>query len=190
MRVAILGGTFDPPHLAHLVLGEAAHRQLPIEEVRFVPAGDPWQKTDGVVLPAHARLDLVRAAVEGVRYFSVDDREVRRDGPSYTADTVGELRAEGHEPWLVLGADAAAGIRSWFRADELEGVPVAIAERPGTDRTLVESAALGPVTWLDMPRLDISSTELRAMAADGDSLRFLVPDGVWQRILAEGLYAD
>ncbi|NND84839.1 MAG: nicotinate (nicotinamide) nucleotide adenylyltransferase [Acidimicrobiia bacterium] len=188
MRVAILGGTFDPPHVAHLVLGEAAHRQLPVDEVRFLPAGDPWQKTDEGVLPARVRLALVRAAVDPVRYFAVDDREVRRQGPSFTADTVSELRAEGVEPWLVLGADAAAGMRSWHRADDLRDVPLAIAARPGTDRTAVEAAALGPVTWLEMPRLDLSSTELRSMVAAGESLRFLVPDSVWHLILAEELY--
>jgi nicotinate-nucleotide adenylyltransferase len=190
MRVAILGGTFDPPHVAHLVLAEAAHRQLPVDEVRFIPAGDPWQKADDGVLPAGTRLALVRAAVEPVRYFTVDDREVRRAGPSYTADTVADLRDEGIEPWLVLGADAAAGMHTWHRAEGLRGVPVAVAARPGTDRAAVEAVALGPVTWLEMPRLDLSSTELRAMAAAGESLRFLVPDGVWHLILAEELYVD
>ena len=190
MRVAILGGTFDPPHIAHLVLGEAARRQLPVDEVWFVPAGDPWQKEGSRVTPARIRLELVRAAVESVAYFAVDDREVRRAGPSYTADTVKELRADGVEPWLVLGADAASGMGSWHRAEELAGVPVAVADRPGTDRDEVEQGAAGPVTWLDMPPLEVSGTELRARAARGASLRFLVPDEVWRHISSESLYVD
>lgn len=189
MRVAIIGGTFDPPHIAHLVLGEAVHRQLPVDEVWFVPAGDPWQKA-GEVTPARVRLDLVRAATEPIRYFSVDDREVRRDGPSYTVETVTELRAEGVEPWLVLGADAAAGMATWHRADALRDVPVAVAGRPGTDREAAVRGAMGPITWLDMPLLEISGTELRERAARGRSLRFLVPDGVWHRIVSEDLYVE
>ena len=190
MRVAILGGTFDPPHIAHLVLGEAALRQLPVDEVWFVPAGDPWQKEGSRVTPARIRLELVRAAVEQVAHFVVDDREVRRSGPSYTADTVAELRADGIEPWLVLGADAASGMGSWHRAEELTGIAVAVADRPGTDRAAVERGAAGPVTWLDMPSLEISGTELRARVARGASVRFLVPDEVWRHISSESLYVD
>lgn len=190
MRVAILGGTFDPPHIAHLALGEAAHRQLPVDEVRFVPAGDPWQKADSGVQPARVRLALTRAAVASVRYFDVDDREVRRTGPSYTADTVDEMRAEGLEPWIVLGADAAAGMRHWHRVEALEGVPVAVALRPGTDRRAVEDGVVGPLTWLDLPLVELSATELRRRAATGQSLRFLVPDAVWQLVVAEDLYVE
>ena len=189
VRRAILGGTFDPPHLAHLVAGEAAFRSLPIDVVTFVPAGAPWQKADRDVTSAAHRWEMTRRATEGVDYFESDDREVHRDGWTYTIDTV-ESFPDEDDLILVLGSDAAAGLPTWESSSRLlERVQVAVAERPGTNRAAVEDA-VGRVTWLDMPSLPVSGTELRRRAAEGSSIRFLVREAVWEYIRDQGLYRN
>ena len=186
-RRALLGGTFDPPHLAHLVAGEAAYRSLEVDVVTFLPAGAPWQKAGNHVTSAEHRWEMTRLAVEGVDYFEADDREVHRDGWTYTIDTVRSYPASD-DITLVLGSDAALGLTTWQEADELiERVSIAVAERPGTDRSVVESA-LGAVTWLDMPLLPVSGTILRARASEGRSIRFMVRESVWDYLTMNQLY--
>ena len=184
----ILGGTFDPPHLAHLVAAEMAFRQLALQRVTFVPAGVPWQKgSQHVSEPVH-RLAMTELAVGGVEYFDVDGREVRRDGPTFTADTMDELG--GEQVVLILGADAALGLPSWHRSsDVLRRAKVAVMPRPGIDPRGLEGIA-GDFTWLDTPLLQISGTELRERASRGHSLRFLVADPVWSYIEEHRLYRD
>lgn len=129
---------------------------------------------------------MLTAAIEDVEYFEVDTREVDREGPTYTWDTIESFGFGGVV--LVLGADAAAGVRSWHRGEELvEQVPIAVARRPGTSADAVETA-IPAVQWLEMPSLEISSTELRAWLAGGFTARFLVPDPVLEIISAESLY--
>lgn len=188
MQVAVFGGTFDPPHVAHLTVGEAAYHQLDVEVVLFVPAGEPWQKDGRSVAPARHRLEMVRLAVEGVPYFGIDDREVRRGGPSYTIETVDEMREEGLEPILVMGADAAASMITWRRAERLADVRVAVVARPGVERKSVIEGVVGELTWLDAPSLELSGTELRDRSAEGYSLRFIVPDAVCSYIEREQVY--
>lgn len=187
MRSGLLGGTFDPPHLGHLVLAEAALTQLDVDGVVLVPAGDPWQKDD-VVSSADDRLQMTRLAVDGIDGMRVDDREVRRAGPSYTAETVREWHREGTTPVLVLGADAAIGLPTWHDPAMLAGVELAVAPRPGVDRAAVETAVGRPVEWLDAPEIDLSSTDLRRRFAAGLSNRFLVPDPVRDHVRAHHLY--
>lgn len=189
MRRALLGGTFDPPHIGHLAVAQAAWEQLSVDVVTFLPAGDPWQKSDDrAVTPATVRCRMVSAAVEGIPHFEVDPREAERDGPTFTWDTITSF-ADDHVI-LVLGADAAAGIRSWHRGDELaERVDVAVVGRPGTARPEVDMAVPG-AQWLEMPELDLSSTELRAWLGRGFSGRFLIPDGTLGIIADSGLYFE
>ncbi|HSQ36777.1 MAG TPA: nicotinate-nucleotide adenylyltransferase [Acidimicrobiia bacterium] len=189
MRRGILGGTFDPPHLAHLVAGEAAYRELGLDVVTFLPAGRPWQKAGlGVSAAAH-RWAMTRRAVEGIGYFEADDREVARDGWTYTADTL-DTFPDADDLVLVLGADAAAGLPSWQRPEAVLGrARVAVMERPGVQREAVE-AAVGEVHWLDAPLLDVSGTMLRARHRAGLSIRFLVPDPVLRYIESVSLYTD
>ncbi|MDE0370732.1 MAG: nicotinate-nucleotide adenylyltransferase [bacterium] len=187
MRIGLLGGTFDPPHVAHLAVAEAAFRQLRLDAVWLVPAGSPWQKEGSVVTSAADRWGMTVAAVEGIPYMKGDDREVARPGPTYTFDTVSGLA--DHEVTLILGADAASRIASWHRSAELqEMVSIAVAPRPGVDPDTVEEAVITPVKWMDVPQLDISGTDLRERAMAGRSLRFLVPEGVWRYIETRGLY--
>ena len=184
---AILGGTFDPPHMAHLVAGEAAYHQLGVDVVTFTPAGSPWQKAANGVSPAEQRWEMTRLAVAGVDYFEADDREVRREGSTYTIETLDSY--EDDEVVLILGADAAAGLATWHRgAEVLERASIAVVPRPGTDPALVEAAIEGPFTWLDVSLLDISGTDLRSRSRAGGSIRFLVKDAVWRYVIEHDLY--
>ena len=198
MSIGILGGTFDPPHIAHMVVAEAAYRLLGLDQVRFIPAGAPWQKAGGGVTPARCRWEMTAAAVSGAPYLAADDREVARPGYTYTIDTLAELAEEdragggsGEPPVLILGADAAFRLPSWRRADEvLASARIAVAPRPGTPREAVEEAVGGraEVVWLDVPPLGVSGTALRRRAAAGGSLRFLVPPPVLDYIERCRLY--
>lgn len=186
---AIMGGTFDPPHVAHLVAGEAAYRQLGVDVVTFIPAGSPWQKAEDGVSAAEHRWAMTALAVEGVHYFEADDREVRRDGWTYTIETLEGFGDE--ELVLVLGADAAAALSTWVRGDEvLKRAAIAVVPRPGTDLAAVEAALVGPFTWLDVPLLDVSGTMLRQRSRSGGSIRFLVRDAVWQYVVEHDLYGS
>ena len=187
MRVGIIGGTFDPPHVAHMAVAEAAFRQLKLDTVKFIPAGVPWQKTGIPVTPARHRWAMTLATTSGIPYLVADDREVVRSGSTYTIDTLAELA--DHAPTLILGADAAARLPSWRRADDvLELARIAVAPRFGTSRSLVEEAIGREVAWLDVPVLDISGTELRRRAEAGHSLRFLVREQVREYIDLHCLY--
>lgn len=184
----MLGGTFDPPHVAHLVLAEAAYRQLGVSSVEFVPTGNPWWKASPPPTAARHRLAMIRGATAGVPYFRVNDCEVTREGPSYMVDTLGTF-APTDEIHLVLGADAARGIRTWERWQEVvERVRLAVAARPGTDLAKVEQVGGRSPDWLDVPRLEVSSQQIRRMCRAGRSIRFLVPAPVFDYIRQNGLY--
>ncbi len=194
----LLGGTFDPPHIAHLVLAECARHQLGAERVVFLPAGDPWRKTTRVpgpqslalsppaVTPAHHRLAMVRLAVADNPHFAVDDREVRREGPTYTVDTLEELHAEGHTNLvLILGSDALNDLPNWKSPDRIrELAQLAIALKHGARLGSKHQA----LSTIEMPDLRISSTAIRARVAAGLPIRYLVPATVEAHIAAHRLY--
>ena len=185
MRVGLLGGTFDPVHHGHLVVAQAALEELELDEVRLLVAGDPWMKAG--TTPAAVRVELCELAVADHDELVVDDRECRRDGPTYTVDTLEELRAENPDRELVflLGADAAARLEQWHRADELFHLARFVAvNRPGHPMPALPEQ----VETLDVPPLDISSTQLRELAGRGRSLRYLVPEQARRRIGEYGLY--
>lgn len=187
-RVGLLGGTFDPVHLGHLVVAEHLRVAFDLAEVRLLVAGAPWMK--GEVTDADVRLDLARAAVDDVEGIVVDDRECRRDGPTYTVDTLTELHLEepGTQWFFVLGADAAAQLHRWERIDEvLELATVVVVDRPGQHAPLHPSVA-DRVARLEVPGLDISSTDIRRRVAQQQATRFLVPLSVHRQIVERGLY--
>ncbi len=190
MTIAILGGTFDPPHLGHLIAAQAALQLPGVDHVSFIPAGDPWRKTDPqpatrISQPSDAqhRLAMVTLAIAGNPAFSLDDREMRRPGSTYTVDTLEELAREGiDQPYLILGADAFADLPNWHRHDELPKLArIVIAPRPG-----IEPPPGYPV--LDMPALAISSTDIRRRLLAGLPIRYLVPDPVISYIHHHRLY--
>jgi len=187
VRRGILGGTFDPPHVAHLLAGEAAFRELGLDVVTFLPAGAPWQKADlDVSAPAH-RWAMTRLATEGVDYFDPDDREVSREGWTYTADTLDTFGPD-EDLVLILGADAAAGLRTWHRFEAvLDRVSLAVMPRPGVTPEAVE-AAVGAHHSLATPELAISGTLIRRRHRAGLTIRFLIPEAVLGYIESHGLY--
>ena len=188
MRRGLLGGTFDPPHLAHLVAGEVAYRDLALDIVTFLPAGYPWQKADEFVTSPEDRWKMTNLAIDGVSYFEADDREVRRSGWTYTIDTLSEYPAD-EDIFLILGSDAAKAITTWHRwEDVLERATLAVAPRPGISREEVAEGIPRPFVWLDMPTLDVSGTMLRSRAQEGRSIRFMVRENVWRYIVDRGLY--
>jgi nicotinate-nucleotide adenylyltransferase len=189
VRTGILGGTFDPIHIAHLHAGETALHGASLDRVLFMPAGEPWQKGDRALTPASHRLEMTRLAIEGVDGFEVDEREIHRDGPTYTIDTLLSF-APDERLFLVLGADAAVGLPTWHRREAiLQRAGILVVPRPGTDLSLV-AGSVPTAVMLDMAALDVSSTMVRAMAAEGRPYRFLVPAEVHTYIETTGLYTQ
>ena len=188
-RIGVFGGTFDPVHVAHIVAAVEARRALSLDRVILVPAGDPWQKRGSVVAPAADRLALAEAAVEGIAGLEVSPLEVERDGPSYTYQTLEALSAPGRKLFLIVGADVAASLASWVGLDRLPGLAsLVVVDRAG-DRPAEDGP---PPGWecerVSIPRLDVSSTDLRARAARGWPLDGLVPAGAVRVITERGLY--
>lgn len=172
--------------MGHLAVATAAVDQLQLERLLLVPAGEPWQKSNSLVTPSHHRLAMTKLAAAEDPRFVVDDREIHRTGPSYTIDTVREV---GERCVLVLGTDAAAGIPTWTRGDDLLSlVDVAVIERPGVSHDDVEAALGSSVALLSMPAVELSATALRNHIKEGRSARFLVPASVCDYIEANGLY--
>lgn len=194
--IGILGGTFDPPHLAHLAVAEEAREALGLSRVLFVPAGQPWQKAGRPVTPGRLRLAMVERAVAGNPGFVADPREVDRPGPSYTDETIAELAAEtGSEPWFILSAEALAGFATWRDPERILGLArICVVPRDGLPDAALASfrerfpGAAGRLIILDQPRLAISSTQIRARVRAGRSIRYLVPDAVVDLISEYALY--
>ena len=210
MSLGILGGTCNPVHVAHLRLGEVARERLGLERVLFVPAGDPPLKAKGIS-PAVDRLEMVRRAVASNPCFEVLDLEVRREGPSYTVETLRELsrRHPSETLWFILGSDALAEIERWAEAEALFGLAsFAVVERTGGTAPLrgllAPSLAAGfregteglihesgnELRQLEFAPLGSSASDLRRRVARGESIRYLVPDEVIEYIDKHQLYRD
>jgi nicotinate-nucleotide adenylyltransferase len=196
-RVGILGGTFNPPHLAHLVCASQAASQLRLDRVLLVPVAFAPHKHSESDPGPEERLALCRLAIAGDERLAVCDVEVRRGGPSYTVDTLRELHARTPEDDLtfIVGGDIALGLPSWHEPEAVLGLAaLAVAERSGAGRrdvaTRLQASFPGAPTpiFFDMPRLDISSSQIRRRIAEGRCIRYLVPDLVAERIARGGLY--
>jgi nicotinate-nucleotide adenylyltransferase len=190
IRLGLFGGTFDPPHLGHQVVATQARELLELDHVLWMVANDPWQKTgERSPSPAAARLEMVGAAVEDLEGQVACSMEVDRGGPTYTYDTVVELKRvhPDAEIVVVLGRDTAAGLPGWHRADELRSLArIAYVERPGS-----EGLQLPPgwnVERLEVPVVGISSTEMRSRLADGRPIVSLVRPQVVTVARRHGLY--
>jgi nicotinate-nucleotide adenylyltransferase len=198
VRLGILGGTFNPPHLGHLVCAQEAYGELTLDRVLLIPTRIPPHKSVEYEPGPEHRLELCRLAVAGDERFAVSDMELQRDGPSYTVDTLRMLstQAPQDELVLILGGDIAAGLTEWHEPEQvLELATVAIAERRGTSRdavdtTLAELRGGDRARFFAMPRIEVSSTMLRRRVGAGEPIRYFVPDRVEEYIQRHGLYSQ
>jgi nicotinate-nucleotide adenylyltransferase len=188
-RIGLFGGTFDPPHNAHVALARSALDALALDGLRWIPAGQPWQKTR-VVTPAVHREAMVRLAIQGQARFVLDRIELEREGPSYTLDTVRALQPLG-ELVLIIGADQYAGLHTWRGWQELLGlVTLAVANRPGPMPPVSVEVLRHPHRVVPLPMLDVSATEIRARVARGLPIDGLVPPSVASYIDLNRLYKN
>jgi len=193
-RLGILGGAFDPPHMAHVALARAAIEQLHLDELRVFPTGLAWHKTRVISAGEH-RLAMTRLAFADVPGVVVDDRELRRAGPTYTVDTLRELHAEyPHDTWvLVIGADQADALDQWRESDEIARLAIiSIADRPRNDRPegAFDASRVPGGQWtpLELPLLPVSATDIRQRKAAGQAIDHLVPAAVARYIDQHHLY--
>jgi nicotinate-nucleotide adenylyltransferase len=192
--VGVLGGTFDPVHHGHLVAASEVAFRLGLDQVLLVPAGRQWQKTRPDISPAEDRYAMTVIATDPDPRLAASRVDVDRDGPTYTVDTLADLRAElgpDVELFFIAGADALAGLPTWHRAEEIPGLAHLVGvTRPGHTLRSPDDLGLpaGSVTLVEIPALDVSSSECRARVAAGAPIRYLVPDGVAEYVAEHGLY--
>ena len=198
MKIGVMGGTFDPVHKGHLIVTEEVRSRLGLAEVLFVPAGQPWLNKTGAILAAEHRVQMVRLAIADKPYFRLTTMEVERAGPSYTIDTITELKAQlepGDELFFLLGWDSLAQLPQWRDAPRLIKMCHLVAvPRPGyvlPDLNSLQAVLPGlsqSLTLLDKPEVNISATEIRKRVAQGLSIRHLVPEPVDEYIKQHKLY--
>jgi len=191
LRIGLFGGTFDPPHVGHLVTAVNVRHALALDAVVLMVANAPWQKYGTrPISPAEDRLAMVEAAVADVDRLVAGDAEIRRGGPSFTADTLATMAEEypGAALFTIVGDDAAAGLTSWERYEEVVARSrLVVVDRPGAPVQLPAG-----FDWLhvEVPRLEVSSTDLRARVRDGRPLDYLVTEPVLDIIAMRKLYQD
>lgn len=207
-RIGLLGGTFDPVHIAHLRGALEVAEQLALDELRLIPSARPPHR-EAPQVSAEQRLAMVRLAVEGEPRLTVDDRELKRDKPSFTYDTLESLRGElaaDDQVFLLLGWDAFCGLPTWHRWQELlEHCHILVLQRPDADseapealRDLLAARSVndpqglvgpsGQIAFVWQTPLAVSATQIRQLLAEGRSVRFLLPDAVLAYIQTHGLY--
>ncbi len=190
-RIGIFGGSFDPPHVGHLIIAEEARERLNLQKVFFVPAFIPPHKPNAARSNPEHRLQMTKLAIAGNDALEVSDIELRRKGISYTVDTLREFkqRFSKAELFLIVGADNLLDLDSWKSPDEIrELASLAVYRRRGFDDSQKLKAMEKDIYFLQGTPLDFSSSEIRRRVANGKSLRYLVPEKVEQYILTHGLY--
>lgn len=200
MRLGLLGGTFDPVHRAHLIIADDVRVRLHLDRVVFIPAGEPWRKMDRAITTAAHRVAMLRLAIAGNDRFELSLVEVERPGPSYTVDTLEELRdrlSPETELYFILGHDALLDMPNWKEPLRIVQLcRLVVAARPDYgDSDMAELEVLAPgllehVVFVEAPLLDISSTDIRRRVREGLPIRHLVPDAVATYIREHGLYSD
>lgn len=202
-RVGLFGGSFDPIHFGHLISARSLAERLNLDRVILIPAAQPPHKRGRPITPGEDRLTMTRLAVEGDPWFEVCDAELRRQGPSYTFDTVSEIRAalgEGPALFWFIGADSLPELPSWYRIPELvRAVQIVTATRPGwrppPAAQLAKAVSCADAAALlahcyQTPAIDISATDIRGRVAAGRSIRYLTPEPVRAYISAHRLYGS
>lgn len=197
-RVGILGGTFDPVHNGHLAIAEEALTGLRLDRVLFVPAGQPWMKSDRAIAPAEHRVAIVRLAIEGNPHFGLSLIEVERHGPTYTVDTLRELCAQygtATDLYFIMGWDGLPEFPRWKEPSEIIRLAMLVAvprpHSPKPDVASLERRVPGiskRVVFLEGPLVDISATDIRERLRKGQTLGGLVPEAVEAYVREKGLY--
>jgi len=196
MKLGLMGGTFDPIHFGHLFIAEEARVRCGLDEVWFVPNNTPAHvQGKSALLSAGERMELTRLGIEGNPHFRVSDVEVRREGKSYAFDTIKQIQAQtGAELFWILGADAIGEVLTWYRGAELFEMTRFIASsRLGFSlqgaREALNAAQASRVEWMEVPGLHIASRDLRERIQHGQTIRYLVPERVRERIEEDGYYS-
>ena len=187
MRIGLLGGTFDPIHLGHLIAASEVHSALHLDQVIFIPAGNPWQKSTRSITSGPDRLNLVNLAIAGDQRFSSSDIEISRSGPTYTIDTINELKQENpdNEYFLILGTDALVNLPTWHEFEKLKKLVTFV----GVNRNGVLKVDLNfSVEFVKIPEIAVSATDIRKRVVTGKPIKYLVPSAVEQQIEKLGLY--
>jgi nicotinate-nucleotide adenylyltransferase len=189
VKIGIFGGTFDPPHIGHLIAAQDACMQLALDRVLFVPAGQPPHKLDQKVSPPELRLEMLTAALADDERFQVSQVELRRAGPSYMVDTLRELRRDfsGDDLFLLLGADQVRELHTWREPEEVARLAhIVLISRTGVVAVPQLQVLVGQS--IEVTRIDVSATQIRHRIAAGQPIRYLVPPAVEQIIRRRGLY--
>jgi nicotinate-nucleotide adenylyltransferase len=196
MNLGVFGGTFDPVHIGHLVLAESAREQLDLDRVLWMVAGDPWRKREQAVSGANHRVEMVRLAIEGNPAFELRTDEVSRAGPTYTVETLRALKVESQaELFLLIGEDALWDLPGWRSPEEIVELATLVVAGRGLehneDKVPDQVKDLDPQpARLEMPLIDVSSTDIRRRIQGGRSVRYVVPAEVEQYIRETGLYVS
>ena len=193
VRLGVFGGTFDPPHAGHVALTRALQESGELDEVLWIPVRVPPHKPANPLTSPEVRLQMVRAAIDGCAHQSVSDIELRREGPSYTVDTLRALRSEYPKstPVLIMGSDQFAELATWHEAEEVvQLADVCVLPRGGVELTSVQPQL--NVVWCeaDIAPINVSSSDIRTRVREGRSYRHLVPEQVAEIIEREGLYVE
>lgn len=192
MKLGVFGGTFDPPHVGHLIVAEDVAAALKLDRVIFIPTGTHPLKGERVGTTADLRVQMIAAATSDSELFVVDERETLRPGLSYTIDTIHELRTEnpGAELYLLVGSDILSEIHRWHRIEELaQSARLVVMTRPGADTDPGRVAGVS-VLSVGVTDVEISSSDIRERVRTGRPYRYLVPDTVYQIMVKHSLYRD
>jgi len=198
MKIGVIGGTFDPIHNGHMAVAGEARIQLALSEVLFIPAGQPWLKADREITPAEHRVEMVRLAMAGNPQFKLSTMETERPGPSYTAETLTELRGQlgsEDELYFIIGMDDLVQLPRWKDPAKLVKLCfVVVAPRQGYEPPVLETLEKDipglsqRVIFMNGPQLDVSASEIRGRVAKGLSINHLVPESINRYIKQQGLY--
>jgi nicotinate-nucleotide adenylyltransferase len=193
MDIGLFGGSFNPPHIAHLIVAETVRDQFGLEQIWWIPSHNPPHKHDSELATAEHRLEMTRRATAENPAFTVSDIEIQREGVSYTVDTLRTLQQEHPEAsfWLIIGSDSMRDFDQWHCPDEIvDRVPLIVYKRPGAISSIANPRYSNHVRFADAPLLEVSGTEVRARCRRKRSIRYLVPDAVRDYIRAQNLYAQ
>lgn len=187
-QVGLLGGNFNPIHQAHLMIAEQVGQKMGFDEVHLLPSYLPPHVDEKKTIDSSHRLAMVKLAIEDNSFLTVDTRELKRKGKSYTIDTMLELTAEHPDTdyYFIIGGDEVAYLPKWYRIDEL----VQLVNFVAVKRAGYSLESPYPIIWVDVPEIQLSSSYIRKQVQQGCSIRYLVPERVWEYIAEEGLYLD